>query len=115
MRRVSKRNPCPFAIGTGFLLREHPDIFGRPLQPDDTWQERYIIGKDVKSPEMRFWLSAATGGDAAPFGTPPQRKNAPRASAKKAPAKRKSAEKTSARKKKSAKKRAKNKASSKIA
>src|SRR5215470_12886130 len=79
MRRVSKRNPCPFAIGTGFLLREHPDIFGRPLQPDDTWQERYIVGKDVKSPELRFWLSAATGG-VAPRGSG----GAPKPAAKKA-------------------------------
>ena len=28
-----------------FLLKAHPEIFGRPLQPDDTWQERYIIGE----------------------------------------------------------------------
>jgi phosphatidylserine/phosphatidylglycerophosphate/cardiolipin synthase-like enzyme len=41
-----------------FLLLQHPDIFGRPLQPDDTWQERYIRGADEKSPELRFWLSA---------------------------------------------------------
>ena len=40
------------------LLLQHPDIFGRPLQPDDTWQERYIRGADEKSPELRFWLSA---------------------------------------------------------
>src|SRR5205814_36589 len=38
------------------LLKQHPEIFGRPLQPDDTWQERYIIGKDEKSSELRFWL-----------------------------------------------------------
>jgi phosphatidylserine/phosphatidylglycerophosphate/cardiolipin synthase-like enzyme len=46
-----------------FLLKQHPDVFGRPLQPDDSWQERYIVGKDEKSPELRFWLSAATGAD----------------------------------------------------
>jgi phosphatidylserine/phosphatidylglycerophosphate/cardiolipin synthase-like enzyme len=42
-----------------FLLNEHPDLFGKPLEPDDKWQERYILGKDEKSPELRFWLSAA--------------------------------------------------------
>jgi phosphatidylserine/phosphatidylglycerophosphate/cardiolipin synthase-like enzyme len=42
-----------------FLLKKHPDIFGRPLEPDDKWQERYIIGPDEKSPELHFWLSAA--------------------------------------------------------
>jgi len=42
-----------------FLLKQHPDIFGRPLEPDDKWQERYIIGPDEKSAELKFWLSAA--------------------------------------------------------
>jgi phosphatidylserine/phosphatidylglycerophosphate/cardiolipin synthase-like enzyme len=46
-----------------FLLKEHPEVFGRPLQGDDTWQERYIQGANEKSAELRFWLSAATGGD----------------------------------------------------
>jgi phosphatidylserine/phosphatidylglycerophosphate/cardiolipin synthase-like enzyme len=45
-----------------FLLNEHPDIFGKPLEPNDTWQQRYIVGKDEKSPELRFWLSAAKKG-----------------------------------------------------
>jgi phosphatidylserine/phosphatidylglycerophosphate/cardiolipin synthase-like enzyme len=51
-----------------FLLKQHPDIFGRPLEPDDKWQERYIIGPDEKSPELHFWLSAAQAkaGTAAP-------------------------------------------------
>jgi len=51
-----------------FLLKQHPDIFGRPLDPDDKWQERYIIGPNEKSPELHFWLSAAqaTAGSAAP-------------------------------------------------
>jgi phosphatidylserine/phosphatidylglycerophosphate/cardiolipin synthase-like enzyme len=53
-----------------FLLKQHPDIFGKPLQPDDTWQERYIVGADEKSPELRFWLSAATGGNTAAAGAP---------------------------------------------
>lgn len=59
-----------------FLLKQHPDIFGKPLEADDTWQERYIAGPDAKSPELRFWLAAA-GGDsstsdrAAPRGKRP--------------------------------------------
>lgn len=58
-----------------FLLKEHPDIFGRPLEPDDKWQERYIVGPDEKSPEMHFWLSAAqakagSSGTAPPARTP---------------------------------------------
>ena len=57
-----------------FLIKEHPEIFGRPLQPDDTWQERYIIGKDEKSPELPFWLSAAAEGDTASSGTVPPKK-----------------------------------------
>jgi hypothetical protein len=56
-----------------FLLREHPEVFGKPLQPDDTWQEHYISGPDEKSPELRFWLSAATGGDTSSSGAMPQR------------------------------------------
>jgi len=44
-----------------FLLKQHPDIFGKPLQGDDTWQERYIKGAEEKSPELRFWMSAAGG------------------------------------------------------
>ena len=60
-----------------FLLKQHPDIFGKPLEDDDKWQERYITGPDVKSPELRFWLAAAkdgessTSGTAAPRGKPP--------------------------------------------
>ena len=51
-----------------FLLKQHPDIFGRPLEPDDKWQERYIIGPNEKSPELKFWLSAAQtkAGNTAP-------------------------------------------------
>lgn len=48
-----------------FLLQQHKDIFGRPLQGDDTWQERYIKGPDEKSAELRFWLSAAAAKKAA--------------------------------------------------
>ncbi|WP_257167141.1 phospholipase D-like domain-containing protein [Bradyrhizobium sp. SRS-191] len=51
-----------------FLLKEHPDIFGKPLQGDDTWQDRYIKGTQEKSPELRFWLSAAGGAPASSGG-----------------------------------------------
>jgi phosphatidylserine/phosphatidylglycerophosphate/cardiolipin synthase-like enzyme len=60
-----------------FLLKAHPEIFGKPLQPDDTWQERYINGADEKAPELRFWLSAASAGDTSSSGTQPQRKSTP--------------------------------------
>jgi hypothetical protein len=56
-----------------FLLKQHPEIFGKPLQPDDTWQERYILGAEAKSPELRFWLSATNGGDSSSPGKPPRR------------------------------------------
>jgi phosphatidylserine/phosphatidylglycerophosphate/cardiolipin synthase-like enzyme len=60
-----------------FLLKQHPEIFGRPLEPDDKWQERYIMGKDEKSPELRFWLAAASGGDPSSSGKlPPKKKPA---------------------------------------
>jgi phosphatidylserine/phosphatidylglycerophosphate/cardiolipin synthase-like enzyme len=88
-----------------FLLRQHPEIFGKPLQPDDTWQERYIIGKDEKSPELRFWLAAASGGDTSSSGTLPPRKKPPAPSAN--PAKKASAEKKPAKKKSAKKKPAK--------
>jgi phosphatidylserine/phosphatidylglycerophosphate/cardiolipin synthase-like enzyme len=45
-----------------FLLKQHPDIFGKPLVGDDSWQERYISGADLKAPELRFWLAAARAG-----------------------------------------------------
>jgi phosphatidylserine/phosphatidylglycerophosphate/cardiolipin synthase-like enzyme len=98
-----------------FLLRAHPEIFGKPLVPDDTWQERYIIGKDEKSPELRFWLSAAQGGDTSSSGVlPPRKKPAgvagkkpAKKAAKKKPAKKAAAKKKSAAKKSKAKKKAK--------
>jgi phosphatidylserine/phosphatidylglycerophosphate/cardiolipin synthase-like enzyme len=65
-----------------FFLKAHPEIFGKPLQPDDTWQERYIRGADEKSPELRFWLSAATGGHAS-SGTTTRPKITPSKPAKK--------------------------------
>jgi phosphatidylserine/phosphatidylglycerophosphate/cardiolipin synthase-like enzyme len=51
-----------------FLLKQQPDIFGKPLEDDDKWQERYIAGPDVKSPELRFWLAAAGGGASSTSG-----------------------------------------------
>ncbi len=55
-----------------FLLQQHPNEFGKPLEGDDKWQERYITGPTVKSAEMRFWLAA--GGHATPpaASAPPQ-------------------------------------------
>jgi hypothetical protein len=95
-----------------FLLKEHPGIFGRPLEGDDKWQERYILGPDEKSPELRFWLAAASGGDTSSSGTLPPRKKPPAAApATKRPAKKKPAKKQPAKKKpaKKAKKAAKKK------
>jgi phosphatidylserine/phosphatidylglycerophosphate/cardiolipin synthase-like enzyme len=76
-----------------FLLKEHPDIFGKPLEPDDKWQERYISGPDAKSPELRFWLSAATGGGTSSSSALPPRQTTPNK-----PANRKVAEKASKKK-----------------
>lgn len=100
-----------------FLLKEHPDVFGKPLEADDKWQERYIAGPDEKAPELRFWLSAA-GGGTAPSGSRPPSK-APVAPAQpaagpgnKGPAK-KASKKAAAKKKSATKKSAKVKAAKK--
>src|SRR6185503_10493577 len=67
-----------------YWLKEKPDIFGKPLEADDKWQERYILGPDVKAPELRFWLAAAGAGVA---GSAPKAKGtAPAAVPPKAPA-----------------------------
>jgi len=95
-----------------FLLQQHPDIFGKPLEADDKWQERYIVGPDEKSPELRFWLSAATGGVATPTpkssgpAVPAQRANdnVPKSSAKSAAGAKKKVSKKKTAKNKSAKK-----------
>jgi len=81
-----------------FLLQHNPKIFGRPLQPDDKWQERYILGKDEKSPELRFWLAAAAAGDTGSSGRVPPRKNVAVALARKKPTKKASTKKKPARK-----------------
>jgi phosphatidylserine/phosphatidylglycerophosphate/cardiolipin synthase-like enzyme len=49
-----------------YWLRKNPKMFGRPLDETDQWQDRYIKGPDEKSPELHFWLSAASAGAAAP-------------------------------------------------
>jgi phosphatidylserine/phosphatidylglycerophosphate/cardiolipin synthase-like enzyme len=41
-----------------YWLKKSPDIFGRPLDETDKWQDRYIKDDQEKSPELRFWLSA---------------------------------------------------------
>jgi len=106
-----------------FLLKQHPDIFGQPLEADDKWQERYIQGADLKSPELRFWLAAA-GGSTAPSPRPaPKQPSGPAATpapaagkpaASSEPAKTKSAE-TKPAKTKPAKTAAKKKAAKKVA
>jgi phosphatidylserine/phosphatidylglycerophosphate/cardiolipin synthase-like enzyme len=61
-----------------YWLKEKPEVFGKPLAADDTWQERYILGPALKAPELRFWLAAAGAGVAG---------SAPTASGSAAPAK----------------------------
>ncbi|WP_315725070.1 MULTISPECIES: phospholipase D-like domain-containing protein [unclassified Bradyrhizobium] len=99
-----------------FLLKEHPEIFGKPLQSDDSWQDRYIKGADEKSPELRFWLSAAgggaaSGGESSSGGVAPKKPagrtkpaTSSRKPAKKAPKKAAAAAKTSAGRKTTTKK-----------
>ena len=70
-----------------FLLKEHPEIFGKPLEPDDKWQERYIFGADAKSPELRFWLSATSDRGSSSSGTPRRRPAARAAAATSTPRK----------------------------
>jgi phosphatidylserine/phosphatidylglycerophosphate/cardiolipin synthase-like enzyme len=41
-----------------YWLARFPGRFGKPLEGNDKWQERYIDGAEEKSPELRFWLSA---------------------------------------------------------
>ena len=105
-----------------YWLKQDPQIFGKPLEPDDKWQERYISGSDVKSPEMHFWLAAAGvnaalspksgGARATPAGTggtvpskksPAKKRPAKKTPAKKSPAKKPSAKKRHAKKTKPAK------------
>jgi phosphatidylserine/phosphatidylglycerophosphate/cardiolipin synthase-like enzyme len=55
-----------------FLLKEHRNVFGKPLQGDDQWQQRYITGPTVKSAEMRFWLAAGAHAASSPPASAPK-------------------------------------------
>jgi len=81
-----------------YWLRQAPETFGRPLAEDDKWQERYIVGKDVKAPELRFWLSAVTGGVMAPAPRRPGTATQPAGAGKRKPTRKKTGAKTSKRK-----------------
>ena len=39
-------------------LHKDPKQFGKPLDPTDAWQDRYIKNGEVSSAELQFWLSA---------------------------------------------------------
>jgi phosphatidylserine/phosphatidylglycerophosphate/cardiolipin synthase-like enzyme len=71
-----------------YWLKEYPKDFGKPLETDDKWQARYILGPNVKSPELRFWLAAAGAGVAGAAAGPRDRAAARPASSKKRASKR---------------------------
>jgi len=98
-----------------FLLKEHPDIFGKPLEGDDKWQERYIAGADAKAPELRFWLAAASGTASSSGASPSKQPPGPAATPAPAPAAGKPAVSTKQAKSKPAKKAAKKKTAKKAA
>jgi hypothetical protein len=89
------------------------------LQPDDTWQDRYISGADEMSPELRFWLSAAHEGDTSSSGRLPRRKNPPPTPVETKPAKKtgkkKAGKKKATKGKKAQKKRTRKTAKKKMA
>jgi phosphatidylserine/phosphatidylglycerophosphate/cardiolipin synthase-like enzyme len=108
-----------------YFLATNPKTFSKPLEPDDKWQENYILGPDAKAPELRFWLAAAgagvAGSAAKPSGssqpvakpastsggaTPAKKPPAKKSPAKKASAKRPAAKKHPAKKTKPAKRKA---------
>jgi phosphatidylserine/phosphatidylglycerophosphate/cardiolipin synthase-like enzyme len=39
-------------------LNQNPAQFGKPLDPTDAWQDRYIKNGQVTAAELQFWLSA---------------------------------------------------------
>jgi len=39
-------------------LSQDKDTFGKPLDPTDGWQDRYIKDGKVISAELQFWLGA---------------------------------------------------------
>ena len=96
-----------------FLLKEHSDIFGKPLEGDDKWQERYIAGADAKASELRFWLAAAAGTASSSGAASPAKPSG--SSATPAPAAGKPAASTKPAKSKPAKKAAKKKTAKKAA
>jgi len=96
-----------------FLLKEHPEVFGKPLEGDDKWQERYIAGADAKAPELRFWLAAAAGTASSSGAASPAKPSG--SAATPAPAAGKPAASTKPAKSKPAKKAAKKKAAKKAA
>src|SRR6185312_7844115 len=59
-------------------LNQNPDQFGKPLDPTDAWQDRYMKNGQVTAAELQFGLSAepsvvahaARTGDAAPAPAP---------------------------------------------
>lgn len=59
-----------------YWLERNPDIFGKPLEGNDQWQNHYIVGPDEKSPELRFWLSSMKSMAAASTETEPAGKSA---------------------------------------
>jgi phosphatidylserine/phosphatidylglycerophosphate/cardiolipin synthase-like enzyme len=105
-----------------YWLLVSPEIFGKPLDETDQWQERYIVGPDEKSSELRFWLSAANAGVASPKPARPAGSASGAKAAKgetpavkKSKAKKKVKKSKKAAKKKQAKKSAKKKTSKKKA
>jgi len=71
-----------------YWLKEYPKDFGKPLETDDKWQARYILGPNVKSPELRFWLAAAGAGVAGAAARPGDRATGRPASSTKSASKR---------------------------
>jgi phosphatidylserine/phosphatidylglycerophosphate/cardiolipin synthase-like enzyme len=52
-----------------YWLSKMPDTFGKPLEANDAWQDRYILNKQVKSAEMRFWMAAVPTTELKPSAT----------------------------------------------
>ena len=54
-----------------YWLKQQPDKFGRPLEADDSWQERYLKDGKPTSAEMLFWLSPTSSVNAHADAGPP--------------------------------------------
>jgi phosphatidylserine/phosphatidylglycerophosphate/cardiolipin synthase-like enzyme len=50
-------------------LAKDPSTFGKPLDETDAWQDRYIKGAKIVSPELNFWLAASSSVDAHALGS----------------------------------------------